>query len=237
MDERLQALIRLQQLDEAIARRNEQLNALPIRLQAAEGELERAQKILEDLHRDLFEVQKEADLAELKLRSAEANISKLEAQRLAVKTNREYQAITAQIGGAKADNSRLEDQILTLNTKIEQVQKACREQEAEVERLRARRDEVAAATREEAQRLEEELADLHRKSQEARRAVPGEALEVYDRLRGRLGGPPLAAVREEVCTGCNMAVSPQTISLLRLGRDLVQCTSCTRILYLDGDAS
>ena len=237
MDERLQALTRLQELDDHIERIHGQLASLPIRLRAAERELERGREALETLHQDLIAVQKETDQAELKLRSGEASISKLETHRLAVKTNREYQVITTQIGGAEADNQRLEDQVLALYARIEQVQRVHDEQAAEVEQLTKQRDAVLAENREQAERLEAAVADLRRHTEAARQAVPAEALQIYDQLRGRLGRSPLAAVRDEVCTGCNMSVSPQTISLLHLARDLVQCTSCTRILYLDGDAS
>jgi len=237
MDERLDALLRLQEIDSDIEHAQEELDALPIRTRVAENELTRAVEALQAIKDELTDLQKEADRRELEVRSGEDRIAKLEQQRVNVRTNREYAAISTQIGGAEADKARLEDQALAAYAKIDEARKAVAAQEAEVARITAKRDDVLAVNREEAKRIEARLKDLHEGHVEAQEAVPSEALELYRRLRRRLGGPPLAGVRDEACMGCHMSVSPQTYSLLRLGRDLIQCTSCSRILYLDGDAS
>lgn len=237
MDDRLDALLRLQDIDIQIQHVEEELRALPVQVRVAENELARATAALDEMVQDHLRLQKEADFKDLQLKSGDAHIQKLEQQRSNVKTNREYAALTAQIGGAEADKARLEDQILALFAKTEEACKAVAAQKAEVARLAARRDAVAARCDAEAARIRARLDDLRRQSQEAQASVSPELLEVYGRLRRRLGAPPLAAVRDEACTGCNMSVSQQTISELRLGRDLVQCKSCTRILYLDGDGS
>jgi predicted nucleic acid-binding Zn-ribbon protein len=234
MDPRLEALLSLQSVDVEVYRIEEQLQALPARARAAEAELARSQDLHRRLRDDLLALQKEAHQRELDLKSGEAQIAKLQTQRTAVKTNREYAALTTQIAGAETDNTRLEDQALALYVKVEQAQKAVKEQAAEVQRLTARRDALLARDREEARRLDAELADLRRRRHLASTQVPPDALALYSRLQRRLGGPPVAAVRDEVCTGCNMDVSPQTVSALRLARDLIQCTSCSRILFLDG---
>jgi hypothetical protein len=235
MNERLEALIHLQEIDDAIERTNEQLRSLPIRAQATERELARSRDALEELRRDLTDVQKEADHRELQLRTGEANLTRLQAQRLAVETNREYAVLSTQIGGMQADNARLEDQVLALYAKLDRAQKAHQAHAAEVQRLSEELQAILDQSREEAAGLEGRLAELEGQSDQARQGVPPEALRLYQKLRRRLGASPVAAVRDEVCTGCNMSVSPQTVSTLRLGRDLIQCTSCTRILFLDGD--
>ncbi|MBN1443076.1 MAG: hypothetical protein JXA90_10215, partial [Planctomycetes bacterium] len=33
--------------------------------------------------------------------------------------------------------------------------------------------------------------------------------------------------------GCHMTVTPQSITVLMLGKELVQCRNCSRLLYLD----
>lgn len=44
----------------------------------------------------------------------------------------------------------------------------------------------------------------------------------------------MAPVEHKVCQGCYMSVTNQMVTELMLGRDLVQCPTCLRILYLPG---
>ena len=95
MDDPLKALLHLQEVDDEIARIEEHLRSLPMRVQAVERELARHREALSALHDDLIDIQKEADERELQLKSGEAHISKLQAQRLG-----QYRAMTSQFSHA-----------------------------------------------------------------------------------------------------------------------------------------
>jgi uncharacterized protein len=64
-----------------------------------------------------------------------------------------------------------------------------------------------------------------------RARIPQPILGHYDRLRVR-GKKGLAAVRNQVCTGCHMHVPIGVITTIMHGNDIQLCGSCDRYLYL-----
>lgn len=69
-----------------------------------------------------------------------------------------------------------------------------------------------------------EIADL-------RNVIPAPILGHYDRLRVR-GKKGLAAIRNQVCTGCHMSVPIGKITVIMRGADIQLCENCGRYLYL-----
>ena len=59
------------------------------------------------------------------------------------------------------------------------------------------------------------------------------SLKNYNRLSNIKGGNAIVPVIGNVCGGCSMNVTTQTLNELMGGEDLVFCLSCSRILYLD----
>ena len=63
--------------------------------------------------------------------------------------------------------------------------------------------------------------------------IPPQILGHYDRLRAR-GKKGIAAVRNQVCTGCHIRVPVGTIATILHGTDIQLCDNCGRYLYLPG---
>jgi hypothetical protein len=68
---------------------------------------------------------------------------------------------------------------------------------------------------------------------ELRGKIPPQILDHYDRLRVR-GKKGLAAVINQVCTGCHMRLTLAVIMTLKHEQDIQLCDSCGRYLYLPG---
>ena len=66
---------------------------------------------------------------------------------------------------------------------------------------------------------------------ELRGKIPTQILGHYDRLVAR-GKKGIAAVRNQVCTGCHMRQPLGLIMTLKHGTDIQLCDSCGRYLYL-----
>jgi predicted nucleic acid-binding Zn-ribbon protein len=71
-------------------------------------------------------------------------------------------------------------------------------------------------------------------TQTLREKIPSQILGHYDRLMAR-GKKGLAAVRNQVCTGCHMRVPIGTITAIMHGTDIQLCGNCGRYLYLPED--
>src|SRR5512140_3459705 len=78
-----------------------------------------------------------------------------------------------------------------------------------------------------------EIADksIEAQTAELRGNIPQPIIGHYERLRIR-GKKGIAAVRNQVCTGCHMHVPIGQITVLMRGEDIQLCESCGRYLYL-----
>lgn len=66
--------------------------------------------------------------------------------------------------------------------------------------------------------------------------IPAQIIGHYDRLRVR-GKKGLAAVINQVCTGCHMRLPLAVIMTLKHEQDIQLCDTCGRYLYLPDEAA
>lgn len=81
-------------------------------------------------------------------------------------------------------------------------------------------------------RLEDELVELETARDDLRRQVDSPTLALYDGLRMVKQGRGVARVEQGRCQGCRIGLSSVEMQRGRLGRELVRCSSCGRILYI-----
>jgi predicted nucleic acid-binding Zn-ribbon protein len=81
--------------------------------------------------------------------------------------------------------------------------------------------------------LRQDLGSLKesRKGQASR--LDGALLQQYTRLQ-KTRGEAVVAVKDGSCTGCGIALTPQTYNEVRRNDRMFTCGSCNRILYFAG---
>ena len=166
MSNTLQHLIKVHDVDREIAKLERALADVPRRIADRQEVLDKAIAKVEKKKQQITETQQEMDRLDLDVKSREENIAKMQVQLNGVKTNLEYQTLTTQIESAKADNGRVEEDILVFMDKVEDL----------------RKERVG---------VEEELAAAEKQFQEAKarleggRRDPGRARRVEGQARGR----------------------------------------------------
>jgi predicted nucleic acid-binding Zn-ribbon protein len=231
------------------------LQSVENRLRAAKAKLARCRRnviIQENQVRALqnnFEAKKEelqltkvqSDRLELELKTRDESIAKLRASLNAAKTNKEYAAVLTQLNTTKADNSKIENQILELMKDIEADEAECQEIQNQIDEQkqkleRTRRESDLLATRYEA-----EIQEIQEDWNQVAEALPGEPLRIFDRVAETYDGEALAIVDQQggkteaySCGGCFMGITAESVNLLMTKDDIIRCPNCTRILVLSG---
>lgn len=186
----------------------------------------------------------EADSLELDIKARDGEIAKLRQVLNVAKTNKEYSAVLTQLNTYKADNSKIEEQLLSILNQLE----AKRQEIATIEEERggetAKLERVEAATREAEESSKDRLAQLGEKRSQAAATVPESALSVFDRVADKNEGEAMALVfrthpkrGEYACGGCNMSAPLEQINAILSRDEAVLCNTCGRILYLDSAAA
>ena len=53
----------------------------------------------------------------------------------------------------------------------------------------------------------------------------------YEFIRRRLEHPVIVAVKEGICSGCHIAVPPQSFIELQRGQQILSCPNCQRLIF------
>jgi predicted nucleic acid-binding Zn-ribbon protein len=79
--------------------------------------------------------------------------------------------------------------------------------------------------------LDQEIARLTTARNELVALLPREALALFDRIAHGRKGVAVAEARDGLCTVCHVRLRPQVFNDVRRNDSLLQCESCTRILF------
>ncbi len=239
----LEALHRLQVVENQLRSVREQIESKRRVLQNLQRREATLKRQLTDQHTLIQQAQSNVDRLELDRKSHEDHIAKLRETLNKTKTNKEYTAILSQINTDTADNRKLEDAELAGMQRVEELRKQEAEFKATLQkeqtRLTAARDEVAAVEA----RLAGRLKELEERRAATAAEVEPEALVIFERAGERHEGEAMAIISkihpkraEYICSGCNMALTLETVNALQSRDAVLPCNTCGRILYLEAPA-
>jgi len=63
--------------------------------------------------------------------------------------------------------------------------------------------------------------------------IPSPVFSRYEFIRNRLAHPVIVPVNQGICSGCHIAVPPQTFIELQRGQQILSCPNCQRLIYWD----
>ena len=136
------------------------------------------------------------------------------------------------IATKKADSSRIEDDVLTAMTDMEDLERETRELNQSIAQIDREHTKESAAIIKETQALDQQVGKLQKGREKAAAQVDPELLQEYERISTKKGASALAAVVSNTCQGCFIQLPPQLGHALRGARQIIRCPSCARILYL-----
>lgn len=226
-------LYELQEIDLEIDAKNEALALVVSRLGDSEAlaearvslateeerlvELERSQR---DVEREVEDLRSKVALLEEKLYGG------------SVKNPKELASLQEQVEHLKRKRRGQEDEVLDIMTEVEAMQKNVSLKSREVARIDEDwRAEQAMLSGEQAE-LNAALADLDQKRKDLISRIDAASLELYQGLRRKRQGRAVAKVEQGMCQGCRIVLPLNVLQRARIGQELVQCSSCERILYL-----
>jgi len=231
----LRPLIDLQALDLRMAEIKDSQRQLPVLLATAQAPFNEVAKQVADLTVSLETATKERRSLEKDLEAHESQTEKMRARLSELKTNKEYQAHLFEIEMANKKKGEIEERVLVYMEKVEQHQKAITESQAkkaEAEKLlageKARLDAQQVA-------LTAELSDLEQKHKEIAVGVEKGLLARYTKLKASRRDQALAPVRNGICFGCKLQISPQLVAEVKRSNSLLACPFCSRMLYWEGE--
>ena len=182
----------------------------------------------------------QADRLELELKSRDEHIAKFRAALNVAKSNKEYSAILTELNTSKADNSKLESQVLDLMKNIETDESACLETQQQIDQQVEKLNQVRKETEVKAGEYEKQIDEIQSEWDASSATIPQDVLEMFKRVADTYDGEALATAEEQgrlknqsfICGGCFMGLTAETVNQLMTKDDIIRCSNCSRILVL-----
>ena len=236
MDAQMKALLEVQQLDMDMAKIESMMRDLPVKrlilaLKMREKEIRQLLAEKEEclrtnelrsrrLNLDLAESRSQLELLKKKLYSGE------------LKNPKELAQVESRCESLKQRADALEDEILNLMLQAEEVAAETKEHRGQLEEVQ---DELQGCLTEldrTVKRWRREMRELQRLREKAQASIPPSLLATYERMQAKGQGRVVVEVRNGICGGCSVGLSPTQLGKLRKGGQGVFCEHCGRLLCL-----
>lgn len=229
----LDRLVHLQETDEKIVAFQKEEEELPREILEKEKSVGVLEEERNQIQTSLEDLEKQISDLNIELDEVKDNQRRCQARALAVKTQREYQAVQRESEIAKKRRGELEGQIKEFLEEKEVIEDSSIE-------VKSRIGDQAQTLKKKRQSADNRLKKIQgeREDLEKTRAVEASLIDPvllgkYQKVFERYRGKGVVMVPGGVCNGCFMMVPPQLYNQVLSQGGVHQCPNCGRIIYVD----
>ncbi len=237
MQQDLSNLLKLQEIDYFLGELERSKEYLPDMMENLKRELAESQLRYETALSDLEDAKLKQKNLELEVKTKETDLQKYQQQMMSIKTNKEYDALVAEIDTIKTSVSSMETELLetidligTLETNIEEFK----------EKLTQTKDnngKQLAILQEKIDTIGDKVSAKNGERNLVTTEISRQVFSIYDRVRKGKGGSAIVPVKNRACGACFKALTPKKIQEIRKSVKILTCDNCGRLLYWDADIS
>ncbi|MCS7281469.1 MAG: C4-type zinc ribbon domain-containing protein [Desulfobacterota bacterium] len=231
MENELKILYEIQKTDLKIMETERKLALGPKKIEELDFELRQLKEKIDKEKIIIDELEKERRRKERELDEEREKIKKKEARLFEVKTNKEYQAMLKEIEMAKEALDKLEEDILILMDRIEELKKDYQESVKYYEKRKKEIEEEKRSIQNDLSTLDEQIAVYRTEKERLMNEISPELKERYNIIREKRQGIAVVNVKNGVCLGCYVNIPPQLFIEVTKNNQIISCPNCNRIFY------
>lgn len=227
----LEQLLVLQDREQKIRQIRNEIKTLPLQRKSLDSQLAASVAGVEALKQRGRQVEIDRKNLELDVGTRTTTIAKLRTQQYETRKNDEFQAMGNEIKRYEGEIQKIEDQELEL---MDQADKIKAELSVEEKKSAATSDSISRQIKdldEKGKTLDARLQELNKERDELASKIDEDVLDRFQRLFASKGDAAVVALEHDVCTGCHMKVTTATAMHVKVGKEIVSCEQCGRILY------
>jgi predicted nucleic acid-binding Zn-ribbon protein len=193
--------------------------------------LERLKKSYTDKSRINEDIQGRIKDYKQRMDEAEREREKYEQQMDKIKTQREYEALDKQIKDITNKEQDFRKEILKLETQLTEMATTLEKENLMIQK---QEDEVKSEQVRVKQEIKEKQKLLKNLEKEEVKITPGldeDILFKFERIIRSKAGIGIVAIKNGICSGCNIILTPQFVNNVKLGDGIMFCPECSRILF------
>ena len=231
VEERLKALYELQTLLSEIDRIKTLRGELPLEVKDLEDSIIGLETRLENYKNDIKEFNTSVAAHKAGIQEAQALIEKYTEQQNNVRNNKEFDHLTKEIEyqglEIEARDKKVRDLTKMINDRkeeVEELQQLLVDRKADFQEKRGELDEIIAETRQEEEKLREQVKKLEQD-------IDPRLLASFKRIRKNArNGLGIVYIQRDACGGCFNKIPPQRQMDIKLRKKIIVCEYCGRIM-------
>ncbi|MFM7180421.1 MAG: zinc ribbon domain-containing protein [Verrucomicrobiales bacterium] len=228
----LTSLLILQDRDHTLRGLKKDLERIPAEIARARTRMEGVTTALDNARKVLNENELAIRKIEMDVKTRRDSIQRLHLQRFETRKNEEYTAMGHEIENYEGQVRGLEDQELEYMEKAEQLKASLAAATSEHSKVKVEVEAEIAAFGKRKEEEEGRMREVEVERANAAAAMTDEAaLELYERLAVKKFPPIVPLEAGDICGGCHVKLTGGTAGEVRLGKRLVSCDHCGRIVY------
>ncbi|MBN1211446.1 MAG: hypothetical protein JXA92_02615 [candidate division Zixibacteria bacterium] len=233
----LELLLKLQVIDYDIGELERSKEYLPDMMENLNREMEESGKKLEETKNLLDETRVKQNELETDIGVKEAELQKYQQQMMSIKTNKEYDALVAEIDSIKETISQKETELLETIEKVGNLEKEVKELEAKSVEILDNNTKQLSILQEKVDSIGDTMSSKEKERQSVVINISKPIMSVYERVRRGKGGQAVVVVKKRACGACFKALTPHKVQEVKRADKIYTCDSCGAIIYWDEDVS
>lgn len=227
----IQQLVELQKVDDEIFTVRQRMDNAPQDLKSLEQKFKSVEDRRNHILDKLSHLQEQKKRLAIEIEDDSSKINKSKSKLMQVGNAREYQAVQKEMDSMERINRSREEEKNTLleelriqTSHLEEIDKEYETVKADLDKKRETMDISLEADKAELQKLA------------GRRELVSKNISLpifmrYEFIRKRLEHPVIVQVEDGICSGCHIAIPPQTFIELQMGQQILSCPNCQRLIY------
>ncbi|UCD16571.1 MAG: hypothetical protein JSV44_08900 [Candidatus Zixiibacteriota bacterium] len=237
MQEDLEMLLQLQVIDYDLGELERSKEYIPDMMENLKREMEEIARQFENTRQSLADSRVALKGLELDVNSKQEELKKLQNQMMAIKTNKEYDALVSQIDNVKEAINEGETRLLELIEKIEKLELEISDFEKKAKEIQDQNEKQLTILKEKMDSVGTKVRMKEDERSNITVRIPRPIMSTYERVRKNRGGAAVVPVRKRACGGCYKALSPHVIQEIKRHNQLITCDNCGRILIWQNGVS
>lgn len=230
MQSDLEMLLKLQVIDYDLGELERSKEYLPDMMENLRREIEETETLYRNTEKELAESKVLQKSLELDLATKQTELKKLQEQMMAIKTNKEYDALISQIDSVKAVINEKETQLIEVIEKIEKMESDIKDFEKRASETKKRNDKELSSLQEKMDSVGTKIQIKESERNNITIRVPKRTISIYERVRKGRGGSVVVAVKKRACGACYKGLPPHLVQELKRGDQIITCDNCGRML-------
>jgi len=227
----IENLLILQDRDRKLRTLRLEYKNAPLERQGFADKQSGAQKQLDAVKLKGKEYEVERKKLETEVQGLRDRIAKYQVQKFQTRKNDEFAALNHEIERAEKDIRSIEDRELDLMDAADKQKVIVADAEKTYSATKALFERQAADIDTKIKTLGEQIKELEAERGKLAAEIDEDLLDTYEHLLKNKNGEAIAALENDICSGCHMKVTPTTSSKAKAAREIVRCENCNRIVY------